>query len=269
MYQIGLFSKICRVTIKTLHYYNEIGLLVPAYINPENGYRFYSSDQLMKFHQIASLRQLGFTITEIVTLTQDEHSSHIIEQRRLELQKQIRDMDDMLSRINHYLQHKKKERIMQYQAVLKEIPECIVYFKRFIVPDFSSYIKLIPPIGQEVVKANPDLTLATPAYCFTLYHDKEYKEKNIDVEFCEAVDDLGKNEGDIIFQVIPAITAVTVIHKGPYDSLRNAYIYLTQWVEDNGYLLTNSPRESYIDGIWNKQDSAEWMTEIQFPVKKV
>lgn len=50
---------------------------------------------------------------------------------------------------------------MQYQAVLKEIPECIVYSKRFIVPDFSSYIKLIPPIGQEVVKANPDLTLAT------------------------------------------------------------------------------------------------------------
>lgn len=161
MYQIGLFSKICRVTIKTLHYYNEIGLLVPAYINPENGYRFYTSDQLMKFHQIASLRQLGFTITEIVTLTQDENSWHIIEQRRLEIQKQIRDMDDMLSRINHYLQHKKKERIMLYQAVLKEIPECIVYSRRFIVPDFSSYIKAIPPIGQEVMKANPDLTLAT------------------------------------------------------------------------------------------------------------
>ena len=119
------------------------------------------------------------------------------------------------------------------------------------------------------MKANQDITHETQAYSLTHNHDKEYKEKNIDVEFCEAVDDLGKNEGDIIFQVIPAITAVTVIHKGPYDSLRNAYIYLTQWVEDNGYLLTNSPRESYIDGIWNKQDSAEWMTEIQFPVKKV
>ena len=56
--QIGLFSKICRVMIKTLHYYNEIVLFVPAYINPENGYRFYSSDQLMKFHQIASLSSL-------------------------------------------------------------------------------------------------------------------------------------------------------------------------------------------------------------------
>ncbi|MDU4993419.1 MAG: MerR family transcriptional regulator [Klebsiella quasipneumoniae] len=269
MYQIGLFSKICRVTIKTLHYYDEIGLLVPAYINPENGYRFYTSEQLMKFHQIASLRQLGFTITEIVTLTQGKNSYQIIEQRRLELEQQIRDMNDMLSRINHFLQYKKKDRIMLYQAVLKEIPECIVYSRRFIVPDFSSYIKLIPPIGQEVVKANPDLTLATPPYCFTLYHDKEYKEKNMDVEFCEAVDDFGKNAKDIVFQVIPAITAVTVIHKGPYDTLRNAYIYLMQWIEDNGYLLINSPRESYIDGIWNKKGTAEWMTEIQFPVEKI
>ena len=144
MYQIGLFSKkICRVTIKTLHYYNKIGLLVPAYINPENGYRFYTSDQLMKFHQIASLRQLGFTITEIVTLTQDENSCHIIERRRLEIQKQIRDMDDILSRINHYLQHKKEE-LYLYQAVLKKIPECIIYSGVSLFLIFSSYLKLIP-----------------------------------------------------------------------------------------------------------------------------
>lgn len=268
MYQIGLFSKICRVTIKTLHYYDDIGLLVPAYINPVNGYRFYTSEQLMKFHHIMSLRQLGFSITEIVALTQEENPSHIIEQRRLELEQQIRDVTDKLSRINHYLRQK-KENVMLYQAVLKEIPECIVYSRRFVTPDFSSYIEMIPPIGKEVLKTNPDLTLATPAYCFTLYHDKEYKEKNIDVEFCEAVNDFGKNEGGIIFQVIPAITAVTVMHKGPYDTLRNAYIYLMQWIEDNGYLLSDSPRESYIDGIWNKKDAAEWMTEIQFPVTKI
>lgn len=268
MYQIGLFSKICHVTIKTLHYYNETGLLVPAYINPENGYRFYSSEQLMKFQQIASLRQLGFSIPEILTLTQEENSLHLIEQRCLELEQQIRDASDMHSRITHYLHHIKKDTKMLYQAVLKEIPECIVYSRRFILPDYPSFMTILPAIGKEIRKANPNLTLAVPAYCFTLYHDKEFKDKNIDVEFCEAVDDFGKDTGDIIFQTIPAITAVTVIHKGPYDTLRNAYIYLMQWAEDNGYRITDSPRESYIDGIWNKKDPAQWMTEIQFPVAK-
>ncbi|EDD5412302.1 MerR family transcriptional regulator [Salmonella enterica subsp. enterica serovar Enteritidis] len=269
MYQIGLFSRICHVTIKTLHYYNETGLLVPAYINPENGYRFYSSDQLLKFQQIAGLRQLGFSIPEIVTLTQEANAVHVIEQRRIELEQQIRDASDMLSRITHYLQHIKKDKRMLYQAVLKEIPECIVYSRRFILPDFLSCMTMIPAIGKEIMRVNPDLTLAVPAYCFTLYHDKEFKDKNIDVEFCEAVTHFGKETGDIIFQTIPAITAVTVIHKGPYETLRNAYIYLMQWVEDNGYRITDSPRESYIDGIWNKKDPTQWMTEIQFPVVKI
>ena len=41
-----------------------------------------------------------------------------------------------------------------------------------------------------------------------------------------------------------------------------------QWVEDNGYLLTNSPRESYIDGIWNQSEEADWLTEVQVPIEK-
>ena len=39
-----------------------------------------------------------------------------------------------------------------------------------------------------------------------------------------------------------------------------------KWIEDNGYLAAASPRESYIDGIWNKQDPEDWLTELQVPV---
>ena len=42
-----------------------------------------------------------------------------------------------------------------------------------------------------------------------------------------------------------------------------------KWIEDNGYSMTECPRESYIDGIWNKQTDQEWLTEIQIPVKKL
>ena len=41
MLSIGEFSKICQVSAKTLRYYDEIGLLRPEEINPENGYRYY------------------------------------------------------------------------------------------------------------------------------------------------------------------------------------------------------------------------------------
>lgn len=60
MYRIGLFSQITKTTIKTLRYYDEVGLLSPCYVNLENGYRYYNSRQLVEFHRILALKQMGF-----------------------------------------------------------------------------------------------------------------------------------------------------------------------------------------------------------------
>lgn len=49
MLSIGEFSNICQVSTKTLRYYAEIGLILPDEINPENGYRYYSIEQLNNF----------------------------------------------------------------------------------------------------------------------------------------------------------------------------------------------------------------------------
>jgi DNA-binding transcriptional MerR regulator len=51
MYKIGLFSKINKITVKTLRHYDEIGLLKPAHIDIETGYRYYSSEQLPKINK--------------------------------------------------------------------------------------------------------------------------------------------------------------------------------------------------------------------------
>jgi effector-binding domain-containing protein len=156
---------------------------------------------------------------------------------------------------------------MNYNAALKKLPECIVYSKRMVVPSYDAYFELIPAIGEEVKKANPDLKCAVPEYCFIVYHDGEYKEKDIDIEYCEAVTKFGKEIGDIKFKKLPSVMAVTVMHKGPYSELGKAYAYIFKWIEDNGYAILDKPRESYIDGIWNKEDEKDWLTEVQVPVQ--
>ena len=65
MYKIGMFSKHGKVTVKTLRHYDEAGLLKPAYIDEETGYRYYTTDQLSQLHEIIALRQMGFSIPEI------------------------------------------------------------------------------------------------------------------------------------------------------------------------------------------------------------
>ena len=44
---------------------------------------------------------------------------------------------------------------------------------------------------------------------------------------------------------------------------------MLRYVEDNGYEIVGAIRESYVDGVWNKEDESEWLTEIQVPIKKL
>ncbi len=268
MYRIGPFSKMGKTTVKTLRYYDEIGLLSPAYTDPENGYRYYTTAQLMALHQIISLRQMGFSTVEIQSIMNGRHVEGILASRKAEIVGAVRDANEQLSRINHYMKEYKEGLHMQYQAVVKEIPECIVYSKRFIAKSYDDFFHTIPAIGEEVGKVNPTLKCAVPEYCFNIYHDGEYREQDIDVEYCEAVTTMGQETETIKFKKMPPISVVSVMHKGPYKTLGKAYAFIFKWIEDNGYTVTDHPRESYIDGIWNKESEEDWLTEVQVPVTK-
>lgn len=269
MYRIGMFSKINKITIKTLRYYDEMGLLKPAYVDEENGYRYYTSDQLPVIHRIRTLRQIGFTIDEINMILKGISIEKIFEQRKKEIEASIEESKRQVSQINYYLQNFKEDFTMKYEVLIKELPEVIVYSKRMILKDYKDYFDVIPAIGKEITEANPELKCSVPEYCFNIYHDGEYKERDIDIEFCEAVTKMGKDTESIKFKKMAKVdSAACVMYKGPYDTIGEAYSSVYKWIEENGYVPSDNPRESYIDGIWNKENPNEWLTEIQVPIKK-
>jgi DNA-binding transcriptional MerR regulator len=69
---IGEFSKETRLSQKALRLYDEAGLLPPAYVDPDNGYRYYDHSQLEPARQISRLRQLDVPLAQISTLIQLE-----------------------------------------------------------------------------------------------------------------------------------------------------------------------------------------------------
>ncbi|QUH26610.1 MerR family transcriptional regulator [Serpentinicella alkaliphila] len=269
MYRIGDFSKMSKTTIKALRYYDEVDLLKPEYVDDFTGYRFYSTDQLVKLHYIQALRQISLSIDEIKLIMAGNNPRDILEKRKRELTAEISRGTEQLSRIEFILSKQGEKNIMNYQATIKELPECIVYSKTMKVPNYDAYFELIPAIGKTVSERYPDLKCVVPEYCFIVYLDNEYKEKDIHVEFCEAVDKMMEDFEDIIFKRIEAVTAVSVMHKGSYAGLSEAYAYVFKWIDENGYLVVNSPRENYIDGIWNKENEEDWLTELQVPIVKI
>ncbi|HOC30546.1 MAG TPA: MerR family transcriptional regulator [Treponemataceae bacterium] len=272
MYRIGLFSKITKVTVKALRFYEEQGLLQPEYVDSINGYRYYSSTQLPHTFKIVSLRQCGFSIPEIRAVLDGSDPARIFEDKKRELERTARETERQLASITHYLDSIEKEHAMPYQIVLKELPKVFVYSLKTVVDSYDEYFDLMPRTGAALEKTNPELTCVTdPPYCFVRYLDGEYRERDISIELCEAVTGPGNGKlpDGIEFKTIDRVpTAAYVLHKGPYSTLPAAYAAVFKWIEDNGYVASDCPRESYIDGIWNCQTDADWLTELQVPVAR-
>ncbi|MCK9575145.1 MAG: MerR family transcriptional regulator [Clostridia bacterium] len=268
MYSIGMFSKITKITVKALRYYDKVGLLKPERVL-DNGYRYYSSEKLFDIQKIISLKQMGFSIKEISNILKANNPENFLLERKNEIENGLKNDTAMLNEVLYYLNNLKENIKMEYQIILKELPEVIVYSKRMRVPNYDAYFELIPEIGEQIKASNPDLKCRVPEYCFIMYYDKQFKENDIDVEFCEAVDKFGVETDSIKFKKMSKVPiAACVMHKGPYSNLRKAYAEVFKWIEDNGYKAIAPARESYIDGIWNKNDEKDWLTEVQVPISK-
>ena len=68
---------------------------------------------------------------------------------------------------------------------------------------------------------------------------------------------------------LPAATVASVVHKGAYNILNQAYEVIGRWIEANGYKISGANREIYLyctEPV--RQDDDSYVTEIQFPVEK-
>ncbi len=267
MYLIGMFSKINRITTKTLRHYDEIGLLKPGFVDQETGYRYYTSDQLFRLHRIMAYKQLGLTLEEIAGVLDDPgRMTLFLQMKRRELEAEIQTNQRRLQEIASLLGLIEEEQKMDYSVVVKELPEVIAASMRTTVPGYDTYFEIVPKMGDEMRRQGA--VCREPAYCFTIYHDGEYREHDIDVEICEAVTQACPDSDMVRYKTIEGYPrAACVLHKGPYSTLGQAYASVFKWIEDNGYRPAGLPRESYIDGIWNRESEDEWLTEVQVPLE--
>ena len=263
MFKIGEFSKLSMLTIKALRFYEKEGLLIPAHVDEWSGYRYYEASQLETAATIKALRQLDFSLEEIKAHLSGVPLQDTLRAKKSELQQRRIDISTRISIINYLME----ESEMKYQAVIKEIDECIVYSEERTLERYSDVTMLVLESAQECLRLNPGIECTKPDYGFCEYLDGEHKETNMRVRYSQAVTKMGVGNERISFRVLPATKAICIYHKGAYDQLGEAYAYIYRYAMENGYQVAGFHRECYIDGIWNKENVEDWLTEIQLPVK--
>lgn len=266
-FKIGEFSKLNRVTVKTLRHYEEIGLLVPS--------------QVDKWTRIPLLRRMPAGKDEHDPLPQgagiharrdrravrrgaDAPSPELIAAKTAECRETLLRLERRMAELERLGKELAKPKKME-KAFIKELPAVVVASHRRVVRGYDELFDLCPNvIGPEMARQGCECP--EPGYCFTIDHTCEFRERDIDIEYCEAVTERKEDSELLEFKELEAVpTAVCMYHRGNYDTLPQTFAELYAYVEKAGYKLAGSPRFSYIDGIWNKDSEEEWLTEIQIP----
>lgn len=265
MFSIGEFSKICQVTIKTLYYYDRIDLLKPIYIEPQNGYRYYSQEQMQNMLLIQRLKRYEFSLEEIKSFLDctDQRELFLKLQKQREKMKQKKEeMEMIISEMTEHLHDfERTGDLMAYQKgydiKVKETParNVLACRKMMGVDEFGKYYStLYERVPREQVTPN--------GLVGAVYYDTEFHQECSDIELVVGVREKEKADK----QINAGLCAVTV-HKGPYSSLPEAYGALTSWIADNNYEWNGAPYEFYIKSQFDSLSPEEWETEIYFPIK--
>ncbi len=268
MLKIGDFSSLAQVSIKTLRYYDERGLLSPAHVDPETGYRFYSASQLSRLHRILALKDFGFSLEQIATCLEEkvtaEQMRGMLLLRRAEQQVHVEEEHDRLSRLQSRIRLIEQETSMPQEVILKEVPQQWIASIRETIPHYPSVGQLYPKVFTALGPGMAQMTM-----CVALWHNPEHKESDVDAEAGVYLQRPVEASDGIRVYELPPCTAASIIHAGSYQRLPEAYDALLRWVASNGYQVAAPIRELYLhSNMPVRQDDESYVTEIQVPIAK-
>jgi DNA-binding transcriptional MerR regulator/effector-binding domain-containing protein len=264
-YSIGELSQITGLSVKTLRFYHEKGILVPSSVDETTGYRFYHADKIEKARVIMRLRAMEFSIEDIAAvLAESADEADILnhlERQKAVLQQRIREDRDVVRSLTEIIARERAAQQLladaNYAVEEKRVEPFLVAGLRMkgkYSECGSGFSRLAKAVGRYIC-GKP----------LCLYYDGEYRDDDANFEPCFPVRKEVQAPG-ITLHNLPGGRCLSLIHRGPYDQLGRSYAKLLQQAEDHEVVLPT--REIYLKGpgMIFKGNPRNYLTEIQLPV---
>lgn len=269
MLKIGEFSRLVGVPVKTLRYYDDIGLFKPDRVDPHTGYRFYAFVQLPRLNRLLALKDLGLSLNQVALLLEETLSADqlrgMLLLKQIELEDLATDIRERIARVEARLNLIEMEDSMpHYEVVIKSVEPVLVASKREAIPDYETIGPVMDRLYNEVVNYVVEREGQFAGTGMTVWHrdgDDLEAEATVPIEKPVPENDRVK------IRTLPGDQMACLVHRGSFDLIPRAYEATLRWIEVNGYRITGPSREVYLqmkpDG--NPKD---YVTELQFPVAK-
>jgi len=268
-YSIGEFSQVTGLSVKTLRFYHEKGILNPSSVDEATGYRFYDAGKIEKARVIMRLRQMEFSIEDIAAVlgecTDDADILNYLERRKNVLHQRIQEDRDIVRSLNEIIANEKAARqIIEAGAFAVE--------EKTFEPMLIAGIRMKGKYGEcsagfaRLGKAVGRYICGKP---LNLYYDGEYREDDADFEPCVPIRREVAVDG-ISIHTLPGGRGLALMHRGPYDQLGRSYAKILKVASERKLNLALPSREVYLKGpgMIFKGNPKNYLTEIQLPFKE-
>ncbi|MBB6099955.1 DNA-binding transcriptional MerR regulator [Deinobacterium chartae] len=254
---IGHFALLCDLSPRTLRFYDEQGLLRPEQVNPRSGYRMYASSQLWQAQLLRRLRDLEFSLEDMRAALSDPARLPEL------LEKQRRRLSERIERLERWLEGDGTA----YAFALREVPaQRVASVRRWA--NYGALEQQAPRAFAEIYAclqrqgvspAGPPSFLCHPTADFAGWCD------------FEAVVPVGADleedgEGNVRVSTLPAARVAYTLHPGDFQRLPAAYSALLAWIDQQELSLAGPACETYLVGMSDSTQMADWRTEVLWPV---
>lgn len=278
MLRIGDFSRLTRISIRMLRYYDEMGLLKPQHVDERSGHRFYAVEQIKTTHRIQALHDLGLPLKTIQGLlqanAQGEGLATALREREAHLQQELVAVEQRLRALQAHLE-RLNTAPMSIDVVLKPLHGLTIASIRDVVPT----VRDIPFFCEQTLTYLLDWAQAArlplTGRQLLIYHMDGYVEANFDIEAALV---LGMDEPPTVPDLPPLISlarlapsplAASVIHEGSLRDIDMAVAQMLLWIADAGYQPSGYFREVHhaIAPGYQAGEAHQGLVELQIPIE--
>ncbi|MGA3677349.1 MerR family transcriptional regulator [Lysinibacillus agricola] len=250
MYSIGKFSKLCDVPVKTIRYYNDIGLLEQSFIDQVTGYRYYDYDKIEELKTIQVLKNCHFSLKEIEQVTKGQNDREDLELRLTNKIQELEHQQEMITQqIHTIVQVKNSLKSAETFTPKPTLSTCYIEERSKIhVLSIREKINIIDMdrLVQKLFERIYAYQLEVDGELLAIFHQHDRHQNAADVELLLPVKASQQNTN---IKEIPEGMYACINVKGPYSELHYGYSRLQEWLAKQSLQVEGMFMEQYIKGL--------------------
>ena len=268
LFTIGEMHTLFAVPVRTLRFYDEIGLLRPERVDPRTGYRYYSAGQFERLNTIKYLRALGVSLERIRGFFENRDTDVVellLQEQLADTRRRLDELQRIERRIGRRLDDLRRARTAETGVVLqKTLPARAIAFLRQEIPRGGD---LETPLAELQSHIRQDAAVFLGKVGVSIARERLYARQFDRYTgiflFVEPEEQYG---GPVLH--LPAGEWLTVCYRGTHAHSAPSYELLLDEAARRGFeLAEDSVEVTHIDAGFTS-DETQYLTELQVPVKK-